>query len=702
MTNNMKTIHNNMKTYISAFLMVCFMAFGAQAQIDRSQPPKPGPAPKIDLKTPQEFTLANGMKVMVVENHKLPRVAFNLTIDNKPVLDGEKHGVSTLLGAMLGNGTKTISKDDFNDEVDFLGANINFGSSGGFASSLTKYSNRILELMADAAMNPLLVEEEFQKEKDKLIEGLKSEEKSVDAAAARVGDAISYGTQHPYGEFTTEASVNNINYGDVYAYYQKQFNPNNAYLVVVGDVNFKDVKGQIEKQFGKWKKSVVVDVTVPAAKENAQYTQINFVDMPNAVQSNISLKHNVDLKMNNPDYHALLIANKILGGGFNSYLNMNLREEHGYTYGARSGIDADKYVGQFSASTAVRNMVTDSSVVNMLKEINRIKTEPVSADDLKNAKAKYVGDFVLALESPQTIARYALNIKLNDLPKDFYTTYLQKINAVTADDVKRVANKYFKTENSRIIVVGKGSEVIENLEKTGIPIMYFDKYANPVDKPVFSKPLPEGLTVQTVMDSYFKAIGGKEKAKTVKSVMTSANVTIEGVPIPLTAVIKVMSPNMESMEMTAEGMGVLMKQKFNGTTGYAEQQGQRKDLTAEEITESKAKYSIFPELYYDAANVSLESLTSIEGNDVYKVKVSKDGKDSFRYYDSKTGLLTRSEATEEAQGQTIMTVVDYGNYSDVNGLKFPYSQAIKAGPQVINLNITNVKVNEGVTEADFK
>lgn len=691
-----------MKTYISAFLMVCFMAFGAQAQIDRSQQPKPGPAPKIDLKTPQEFTLANGMKVMVVENHKLPRVAFNLTIDNKPVLDGDKHGVSTLLGAMLGNGTKNISKDDFNDEVDFLGASINFGSTGGFATSLTKYSNRILELMSDAAMNPLLVEEEFQKEKDKLIEGLKSEEKSVDAVAARVGDALSYGVQHPYGEYTTTETVNNVKYGDVYAYYQKQFNPNNAYLVVVGDVNFNDVKEQIEKNFGKWKKSVVVDTTVPAAKANAQYTQINFVDMPNAVQSNINLKHNVDLKMNNPDYHAVLIANKILGGGFNSYLNMNLREEHGYTYGARSGIDADKYVGQFSASTAVRNMVTDSSVVNMLKEINRIKTETVSADDLRNAKAKYVGDFVLALESPQTIARYALNIKLNNLPKDFYTTYLQKINAVTAEDVQRVANKYFKTENSRIVVVGKGSEVVENLEKTGIPIMYFDKYANPMEKPVFSKPLPEGLTAQTVIDTYITAIGGKDKAAAVKTVHYVADVTIEGVPIPLKADIKMMVPNMESMEMTAEGMGVLMKQKFDGTTGYQEQQGMRKDLTAEELAESKLKYSIFPELYNDPANVSLESVTSIDGHDVYKIKVSKDKKDSFRYYDSVTGLLTRMESTEEAQGQTITTVVDYGNYSTVEGLQFPFSQSIKAGPQVINLNVKSVKVNDGVTAADFK
>ena len=452
-----------MKTKISALLVLFFMTFSVSAQIDRSKQPQPGPAPKISLEKPQEFALKNGIKVLVVENHKLPRVSFSLTLDNPPVLDGDKSGVSSILAAMLGNGTTTISKDDFNNEVDFLGANISFGATSAFASSLSKYSNRILELMADAALNPLLVEEEFQKEKERLLESLKSNEKSVDAIAARVGGALSYGTNHPYGEFTTEATVNNVTFGDVLAYYQKYFNPNNAYMVVVGDVEFKAVKKEIENRFVKWTKTIDVTTALPNPTPNAQFTQINFVDMPNAVQSNINLTHNVELKMKDPDYHALLIANRILGGGFNSYLNMNLREARGYTYGARSSIDADKYVSSFSASTAVRNMVTDSAVVETLKEINRIKSEPVDAEALKNAKAKYVGDFVLALERPQTVARYALNIKTNDLPADFYETYLQKINAVTADDVMRVANKYFKPENARIIVVGKGSEVFENL-----------------------------------------------------------------------------------------------------------------------------------------------------------------------------------------------------------------------------------------------
>jgi len=691
-----------MKTKISILITLFFLSVSITAQIDRSKQPQPGPAPKITLETPKEFVLENGMKVLVVENHKLPRVSYNLNIDNAPITEGDKAGVSSLLGSMLGNGTTTIAKDAFNEEIDFLGASLNFGSQNAFASSLSKYSERMLELMADAAINPLLTEEEFQKEKDKLIEGLKTQEKDVSAVAGRVGSALSYGTNHPYGEFVTEKTVNNVDLENVNAFYQKYFNPNNAYLVIVGDVDFNTIKEQVETHFGKWTKSIEVVTNVPTANPNAQYSQINFVDMPNAVQSNISLTNNVNLKMSDADYHSVLIANKILGGGFNSYLNMNLREEHGYTYGARSGVGSDKYISRFTAGASVRNMVTDSAVVQTLKEINRIKNEDVTDEALANAKAKYVGDFVLALERPQTIARYALNIKLNDLPEDFYATYLEKINAVTKEDVKRVANMYFKTENARVIVVGKGSDVISNLEKTGIPIKYFDKYANPVEKPEFTKPIPEGVTAQSVIDNYIAAIGGKDNAMTVKTIHSSADVTIEGAPFAPKAEIKQMVPNKESMEMSIEGMGVIMKQKFNGESGYIEQQGQKMPSEGKMLDLQKAKITLFPELYYDDTyKVTLESLTTIDGNDVYKVKVEKDGEASFKYYNVETGFLTREEKTVTVGDKETTSVVDYSKYSPVKGVQFPYYQIIKSGPQTIIFNVTNVLVNEGVTDEDF-
>ena len=478
-----------MKNRIYILLAFLYVFGGLNAQIDRSQQPQPGPAPIINMQSPVEFILENGLTVLMVENHKLPRVSMSLGFDRTPIIEGEKCGVTSLLGAMLGNGTKTISKDDFNEEIDFLGASMSLRFNGGFSSSLTRYNERIMELFADAIMNSLLTEEEFIKEKERMLEGLKSQEKSVDAAAAIAGGALTYGTHHPYGEFESESSINKINFEDVQSYYANYFSPSQAYLVILGDINPDEIKVLVEKNFGAWNKNEVISEDVPEATANPSQLEINFIDMPNAVQSNISLTSHVKLEMSNPDYHAVLIANKILGGGFNSYLNMNLREEHGYTYGARSSVGSDQYITRFRAGASVRNEVTDSAVVQTLKEVKRIQDTLVDEAALKNAKAKYVGDFVLALEQPSTIANYALNIKTNNLPADFYTTFLEKINAVTKEDVKRVANKYFNGSNARFIVVGKGSDVIGNLEKTGIPIKYFDREANPVDKPQFLKPI---------------------------------------------------------------------------------------------------------------------------------------------------------------------------------------------------------------------
>ena len=686
-----------MKTKIFAIITLFLMSIGANAQVDRSKQPKPGPAPKITLEVPGEFELPNGLKVLVVENHKLPRVSYSLTIDNKPIKEGNIAGVSGLLGSMLGNGTTNISKDTFNDEIDFLGARMNFSYRGGFAGSLSKYSDRILELMADAAINPLLTEEEFQKEKDKAIEGIKSSKKSVDAVAGRVGSALSYGTHHPYGEFVTEESVNKVTLSDVKTFYQRYFTPTNAYLVIVGDVDYSTVERQVRKHFASWETNVKVVSNIPEAMPNAQYTQINFVDMPNAVQSNISLTSNVDLKMGDDDYHSVLIANKILGGGFNSYLNMNLREAHGYTYGARSRVGSDKYVARFTAGAAVRNAVTDSAVVETLKEIKRIKNEPVAADALANAKAKYVGDFVLALENPQTIARYALNIKLNDLPKDFYTTYLEKINAVTADDVNRVANKYFKAENSRIVVVGKGSEVLENLEKVTfdgkkVPVKYYDAYANAIEKPNYEIAMPSDVDVNAVLNKYIDAIGGRAKLDNVNSVYMSAEAELQPGMMMILELKKTAKKQFAS-EVSAMGQS-MMKTVVDGESGYVVMQGQRKDMTDDEVKKTVLEASPFPEVNYLNGGVTLEKIEDVDGEKAYRIKVSEE---QTNFYSVESGLKIKEiKTTPMGSASTFFT-----EYQEISGVKFPFKISQTMGPRKFDFAVKEIKVNEGVTDADF-
>lgn len=477
-----------MKKHITILIGFFLIAINLQAQIDRSKMPKSGPTPVINLGEPFTFRMSNGLTVFVVENNKLPKVSVSLSLDNPPSTEGNKAGISGIVSQMMGKGTKTISKDEFNEEVDFLGAFLSIGVVGGYTQSLSRYTDRIIALFADAAIHPNFTEEELALEKKKAIESIKSGENSSGAIMQRVQNVLVYGKTHSSGEYTTEKTINNITLEDVENYYRNYFVPANAYLVISGDITNEKAKKLIEKYFNNWKLGKAPSFGLPDVKD-AQYQQINFVDMPNAVQTEIAIANIVNLKMADKDHHAALITNYILGGSFGSYINMNLREKHGYTYGASTVLPRNKnHKTAFRATTKVRNMVTDSAVVEILKEIKRIKTIAVDEETIANAKAKFLGDFILASESDRIIAARSIDIKTENLPKDFYQTFISKINEVSKADIKRVANTYFNLEKARIVIVGKGSEVIPNLEKITfedekIPVLYYDKYGNKVKKP---------------------------------------------------------------------------------------------------------------------------------------------------------------------------------------------------------------------------
>ena len=658
--------------------------------------PKPGVAPTVKIGKPQTFELKNGLKVMVVENHKLPRVAFSLTLDNDPYTEADKKGVSDMTSTLMGSGTTKISKNAFNEEVDFLGANVRFSSNGAAASTLSKYSGRILELMADGALNPNFTQEEFDKEKTKLIEGLKANEKSVSAVARRVESVLAYGKDHPAGEFVSEATLKNVTLEDVKANYNTYFVPSNAYLIIVGDVKLKETKKMVEKFFGSWKKATAPSVKFNDPKDVAN-TQINFIDMPNAVQSEVSVINMSNLKMTDPDYFAVLIANQILGGDFNSYINMNLREAHGWTYGARTAISGDKRIGTFNASTQVRNSVTDSTVVEIMREYKKIRTEKVSEDMLASVKAGYIGRFVMQIEKPQTVAGYALRIQSQGLPADFYENYIKNVSAVTADDVLRVANKYFKIDNSRIVIVGKASDVAPGLEKLNMPVFYFDKYGNPTAKPELKKPVPAGVTAKSVIDAYIKAIGGEKAASAVKTIVMNGTTTIPQAPSPLTFTSKIDVKGKLMVEL-AMGTMSLMKQVLNEKGAYIMQQGQRQNVEGEMLTEMRASAVPFEELSLSKkSGLILENIESVNGKDAYAVK---NGKTTL-FYDVTSGLKIAESKVMEQGGKTMTQTTSYGDYKEVKGVKVPFNVIQNAGFE-LDVKMSEVKINEGVTDADFK
>ena len=682
-----------MKTKILSLIAFFLVSVAINAQIDRSKMPKPGPDPEIKLGTPNTFTLTNGLKVIMVENNKLPRASASLTIDNKPYFEGEIAGVSSMMGSLLGRGTINISKDEFNEKVDFLGANVSFFSSGAYASSLKKYFPEILGLMADGVKNSQFTQEEFDKEVQITLDGLKSNEKNVTSAARRVENVLTYGKNHPFGEFTSKESVNKITLEDVKNNYNSYFKPNNAYLVIEGDIDTKEIEKLVKSIFSDWKKGEIPAYTIPVT-ESVATTEINFIDMQNAVQSEIAVINNVDLTLGDKDYYSALMASNILGGGGTARLFMNLREDKGYTYGSYASLRQDKYAGTFRATASVRNVVTDSSVVEIQKEINRIRYEKVTSEELKNSKEEYIGGFVMDVQKPRTVANFALNIERYNLPKDFYANYIKNIKAVTLDDVQNAAIKYFRGDKAKIIITGKGIDVLKNLENTDYVIKYFDTYGNPTEKPAMTLPIPEGMTAANVIDKYITAIGGEDKVMAIKTTMMVANATIQGTPLVMTS--KSSAPNKTSQEIAVMG-NVMQKSIFDGEKGYSESRGQRTDMEGDDLEEAKEGNAIISDLNYKSG--TLLRIEPIDGRNTIVLK----HKNNEVFYDMETGLKVKSiKVTKGPDGADVKIPTLFSDYKEVNGVKFPYSIVQKMGPMELNFEIQEIKVNEGVTDADFK
>ena len=696
-----------MKKIVILALSVMFLqnAF-AQVKVDRSKKPAAGPAPVISIKDPVIFNMPNGMTVLVVENHKLPKVRASLNIDWALVKEGKKAGIMDLMGQMLGEGTTSMTKDKFDESVDIIGAEVNLTSNGGSASALTRYFDKAFMLMADAIKNPAFPDASFKKLQSQTITSLKTSEKSTRAIADRVNTALSYGKQTAQGEFTTEESVKALTLADVKEAYKSYISPSRSYLTFVGDITPQAAKALAEKAFGAWSGNKLSLPVIPDV-QNPDKTEIDFVDLPTAVQGEMRVGNLITNPMNGSDYHALLLANQILGGGADSKLFMNLREKHGFTYGSYSRVGSGRFQSMFSASAAVRTDKVDSAIAELVHEILNMRDGKITDEELNTAKAVYNGTFALRMEDPAVAATYASNILINNLPKDFYRTYLQKINAVSNTDIQRVAKNYFNEGSARITIVGNASKILPNLARLGYPIKKYDRFAEPVvDKPAEVKTdetnkTTDKISAFNIVEDYLKAIGGKEEVKKVNSISATFGMDMQG--RSFTGTEKKMNPNKSAMELKM-GTMTIMKTSFDGTKGYQQQQ-QKTDLSEEEVKEAKDDKGVIPQLYYIGPDYKTEYLGSgkVGEETTYRLKVvMPSGRLSIQEYSTKTGFLLKEETTTKQEGADVPVTVEYKNYKKAGNIMLPFEVTRSQDGQEFTFVYTDMKINEAVTEDDFK
>ncbi|MCF6271390.1 MAG: insulinase family protein [Melioribacteraceae bacterium] len=680
--------------------LVLLTAVTLLAQVDRSKMPEPGAAPEIKIGEYESFEIANGLKVFVVENHKLPRVAFSLVLHRDAIMEKENMGYVSITGRLLRTGTTNRTKDELDEAIDFIGASLFTSSTSIYASSLTKHTETLLELMSDVLFNPSFKQEELDKIKKQSISGLKAAKEEPSAIANNVRKVLLYGKNHPYGELETEETVESITIDMCKNYYETYFHPNIAYLAIVGDITKADAEKLVKKYFGNWKPKEVPTFDYPSVKKPAT-NKVALVDRPNAVQSSIRISYPIDLEKFGEESLKASIMNYLLGGGASGDLFQVLREEKGYTYGAYSSLTGDKIVGSFSASCDARNEVTDSAVATFLEVMEKFKNKKVSEEKLQAAKNYMTGSFSRSLESSQTVARFALNIARYNLSSDYYKTYLQKLNAITVDDIYESAQKYITPNNAYIVVVGKADEVAEGLQKfsQNNKVTFYDNYGNEYDPSAST--IEDGVTAKTVIDNYIAAIGGRTNIEKVKDKLTSLKGSMQGMEIKLD--ISKKAPN-KYLSVTDAGM---MKQQtiFDGTKGKMIAMGNEKVLEGDDLFQLKLESTLNLFLDYESAGITpkLTGMEKIDGKDVYVVALTlPNGKTWINYYEKASGLLVKESKTMDTPQGAFTQSTFMKDYKEVEGVKYPFKLSQSFGPQIIELEVTSIRVNSGLDDGLFE
>lgn len=485
---------------MAAWAAVALLAGASFAQskgvVIKGKAPVNNQALKVKLPKAYQTTLASGMQVIVLENHKLPTFSMQMVVLSGGFADpAGQEGTAQYVATMLREGTKTRNSKQIAEAVDSLGASLNAGASLSSltstisAAGLTDQFDAIMELFADVILNPTFPKEDFDKMKSRGIAQLRLARSQPNFLAGEMFSRAMYGS-HPGGRFSLNAEqISRFTPEMLSAFHAAHYKPNNAIFAIVGDVKPAEIVAKLEKTFAGWKRGDVPATVVPPVAETGP-AQIRLIDRPGSVQTNLILGVQT-IERNDPDYYALDVLNQIVGGGASARLFLNLREDKGYTYGAYSNFNASRYRGLYRAATEVRTEVTKESVTELMYEIKRIRDEKVPREEFDRAKRTIVGSFALQLESPQSLLGNIITAKLHGLPGDYWDTYPAKIAAITEDEVQRVARKYLDLGKLQTVAVGDASKIADVLKQFG-SVEIFDTEGKPARPAPPEAPAPAG------------------------------------------------------------------------------------------------------------------------------------------------------------------------------------------------------------------
>ncbi|MGD9899887.1 MAG: M16 family metallopeptidase [Calditrichaceae bacterium] len=438
--------------------------------IDRSKIPGPREHRPFHFPEYESFTISNGLKVIHAPYGDLPLVSINLCIRTGALIETEgREGLANFTSELISEGTKSRSSVNIANELEFLGAHLDIFSDWNATyvelNTLKKHLSSAMDVYEDILFNPIFPEREFERIKKELLTGrLQGMDNPSKIANERFADFL-------YGDFRyarplegNEISIQNITLDEIKNFYIKQYIPNNAVLVVVGDISRAEAEELVNKYFADWQTGISVDFKVPAFK-NPDKTSIKLIHKEGAVQTEFRIGHH-GIERNHPDFYSVMLMNEILGGYFLSRINMNLREEHGYTYGASSKFNFRQGTGPFQISTAADIRYTLETITEIFNEIKELQLSEVTDDEIQSSKGHITGIFPVAFETADQIALGLANIVVFDLPHDYFRTFRDKINNVTKEDILRAANKFIHPEQMFIIATTDRVKTEERLRES--------------------------------------------------------------------------------------------------------------------------------------------------------------------------------------------------------------------------------------------
>jgi len=439
----------------------------SQPEILRSQAPEPLLPRPISIPTSRETTLSNGLSLVVVEDNRLPLISYRLAFRVGGAFDPpELPGLTDLLAGLLPEGTQTKTSKEIADEIARMGASLSAGATSDYtivgASALSQFNNPVLALMAEVILEPSFPENEVALAKQNTKESLRQQRAQPSFLASEMVSRVMFG-EHPYSVVApTPESIDRASRDEFVRFHQSKLVPNSAVLIIVGDVHYDEILKQVEALFSTWERGEELVTNFPAPPVRTR-RKAYLVDRPGSAQSNIVIA-NTGITRTSPDYFPMMLMHTVLGATASSRLFMNLREDKGYTYGAYSNLDARRTAGTFRATAEVRTPVTGDSLKEFFYELNRIRSEPVSQKEIADAKSYLTGVFPIRLETQEGLADQLVQIKMLNLPDDYLQSYRDRLQAVTIDEIQRVAEKYVKPDEAALIVVGDGASVLDQMK----------------------------------------------------------------------------------------------------------------------------------------------------------------------------------------------------------------------------------------------